>query len=105
MNDPCDDQALWGGGHTCAALAEPPDPSGWNIPGTDTYVGLRAPSWSVLWDGGLTGSGWIVLLGIAVVVGIFFLPFVFDDFVAKSKVAAFVVVLGIWLAMRIVARR
>jgi hypothetical protein len=65
----------------------------------------RLASWAPIERAGRRGRATRIVLGVAVVVGIFFLPFVFDDFVARSKAAAFVVILGIWLAMRVVARR
>jgi len=65
----------------------------------------RLASWAPIERAGRRSRATRIVLGVVVVVGIFFLPFVFDDFVARSKVAAFVVILGVWLAMRFVARR
>ncbi len=41
-----------------------------------------------------------VLLGVAVVVALFFLPFVLDDFVARSRLLAVGVVIAAWGAIR-----
>jgi hypothetical protein len=45
------------------------------------------------------------VIGAAVVAGIFFLPFFFEDFVVRSKGIALALVLAMWLAARLVARR
>jgi uncharacterized membrane protein len=44
-------------------------------------------------------------VGAMVVAAIFFVPFLLDDFVARSKVMAAAVVLGVWLVMRAAVRR
>jgi hypothetical protein len=44
-------------------------------------------------------------LGVAVVTGIFFAPFLFDDFVGRSKLVAAFLVVGMWLSMRWVLRK
>jgi hypothetical protein len=41
---------------------------------------------------------------LAVVAGMFFLPFLFEDFVARSRIAAAVVVVGSWVAVRAAMR-
>jgi hypothetical protein len=65
----------------------------------------RLGSWAPIERAGRRSRATRIVLGVAVIGGIFFLPFVFDDFVARSKLAALVVILGVWLAMRVVARR
>jgi hypothetical protein len=44
-------------------------------------------------------------IGAAIVMGIFFLPFVLEDFVGRSKLVALGLVLGLWLATRLLTRR
>jgi hypothetical protein len=44
-------------------------------------------------------------IGAAVVAGIFFLPFVFEDFVVRSKIVAIALVLALWLVARFMTRR
>jgi hypothetical protein len=44
-------------------------------------------------------------VGAVVVMGIFFVPFLLDDFVARSKLIAAGLVAGMWLAMRAVLKR
>ncbi len=86
----------------------PDTPARVDIPkGGEGFVELRdrLASWAPIERAGRRSRATRIVLGVAVVVGIFFLPFVFDDFVARSKIAAFVVILGVWLAMRVVARR
>ena len=46
-----------------------------------------------------------VAIGATIVVGIFFLPFVLEDFVGRSKLVALALVLGVWLATRLLTRR
>jgi hypothetical protein len=43
-------------------------------------------------------------IGAAIVVAIFFTPFLLEDFVARSKVIAAVLVIGMWIAMRAALR-
>jgi hypothetical protein len=86
----------------------PDAPSRVDVPkGGQRFAELRErlASWAPIERAGRRSRATRIVLGVLVVVGIFFLPFVFDDFVARSKVAAFVVILGVWLAMRVVARR
>jgi hypothetical protein len=45
-----------------------------------------------------------VALGVFVVAAIFFLPFVLDDFIARSRILAALAVAGMWLAVRRVLR-
>jgi hypothetical protein len=44
-------------------------------------------------------------VGAVVVMGIFFVPFLLDDFVARSKLVAAGLVAGMWVAMRAVLKR
>jgi hypothetical protein len=44
-------------------------------------------------------------VGAVVVIGIFFVPFLFDDFVARSKLVAAGLIAGMWIAMRAVLKR
>jgi hypothetical protein len=46
-----------------------------------------------------------LLMGVLVVAGIFFLPFILDDFVGRSKLVAASLVAVAWLAMRFALRR
>jgi hypothetical protein len=45
-----------------------------------------------------------VAMGVAVVGAIFFVPFLLEDFVARSKLVAAALVAGMWLVMRVVMR-
>jgi hypothetical protein len=45
-----------------------------------------------------------LLMGALVVAGIFFLPFLLDDFVARSKLVAAALVAATWIAMRVALR-
>ena len=42
--------------------------------------------------------------GVGIALGIFFLPFIFDDFVAHSKVVALTLIFAMWAVMRLIAR-
>jgi hypothetical protein len=70
--------------------------------GGEGFGDLRAQlaQWRAVERAGKRGRAARIALGVAVVVGIFFLPFVFEDFVARSRGLALVLVLGLWLAMR-----
>jgi hypothetical protein len=45
-----------------------------------------------------------VAVGVAVVAAIFFVPFLLEDFVARSKLVAAALVAGMWLVTRVVLR-
>jgi hypothetical protein len=45
-----------------------------------------------------------LIIGALVALGIFFLPFVFDQAIGKNKMIALALVLGLWLALRFVSR-
>ena len=51
------------------------------------------------------GTGIRLLLGAGVVAAVFFLPFLLDDFVGRSKAVAVALVLGAWAVARWVMRR
>ena len=63
-------------------------------------VRARLEQWRTIERRGRTGSGGRLLVGVAVVMALFFLPFVLDDFVARSKVLAGAVVVLAWAAIR-----
>lgn len=46
-----------------------------------------------------------VVLGVAIIFGIFFLPFFIDDVFGKSKLLAVALVLVVWIGLRFVVRR
>ncbi len=75
--------------------------------GGAAYVDLRAAlgAWRAIERTPRRGTAARVAIGAAVVGAIFFLPFVFEDFVVRSKGVALVLVLAMWLAARMVARR
>jgi hypothetical protein len=63
-------------------------------------VRARLEQWRTIERRGKAGSGVRLLLGVAVVMAMFFLPFVLDDFVARSKLLAGAVVVVAWAAIR-----
>lgn len=65
----------------------------------------RLESWGPVDRRGRRGPVVRVAIGALVVVGIFFVPFVLEDFVARSRVIAAVLVGGLWIAMRFAMRR
>ncbi len=63
-------------------------------------VRARLELWRAIERRTRRGAGVRLLLGVAVVGAMFFLPFVLDDFVARSKLLASVLVLVTWAAIR-----
>jgi len=63
-------------------------------------VRARLEQWRTIERRGKAGSGVRLLLGVAVVVAMFFLPFVLDDFVARSRLLAGGTVVVAWAAIR-----
>jgi hypothetical protein len=53
---------------------------------------------------GRRGPAMRVAMGVAVVAAIFFVPFLLEDFVARSKLVAVGLVAGMWLVMRVALR-
>ena len=75
-------------------LARDPGPKG------REQVRARLEQWRPIERRARRGAGARLLFGVAVVGAVFFLPFVLDDFAARSKVLASVVVLVTWGAIR-----
>jgi hypothetical protein len=75
--------------------------------GGDAFGDVRArlEAWRPLERRGRRGPAVRLALGAIVVVGIFFVPFLLDDFVARSKLVAAGLVVAMWLVMRVVIRR
>jgi hypothetical protein len=67
-------------------------------------VRARLESWHPIERRGRRGPLVRVAIGVAVVAGIFFIPFLLEDFVARSKVVAAGLVAGMWLVVRAVTR-
>jgi hypothetical protein len=65
----------------------------------------RLEQWRPVERRGRRGPTARLVLGGVVVAGIFFVPFLLDDFVARSKLLAAALVGGMWLAVRTVVRR
>jgi hypothetical protein len=63
-------------------------------------VRARLEQWRRIERRGKARSGVRLLVGVAVVMAMFFLPFVLDDFVARSKLLAGGVVVFAWAAIR-----
>jgi hypothetical protein len=61
-------------------------------------------SWRPIERRGRRGPAVRLLTGVLVVAGIFFLPFLLDDFVARSKLVAAALVAATWIAMRVALR-
>jgi hypothetical protein len=61
-------------------------------------------SWTTIERRGRRGPATRVAMGAAVVGAIFFVPFLLEDFVARSKLVAAGLVAGMWLVMRVVLR-
>lgn len=74
--------------------------------GGDGYTDVRATleSWRTIERRGRRGPAMRVAMGAAVVGAIFFVPFLLEDFVARSKLVAAALVAGMWLVMRVVLR-
>jgi hypothetical protein len=70
--------------------------------GGDGYGEVRAAvaQWRAIERRGRRGPAVRLAIGVAVVAAIFFLPFVLEDFVARSKLLAAALVVGAWAAMR-----
>jgi hypothetical protein len=70
--------------------------------GGDGYADVRGrlESWRSIERRGRRGPAMRVAMGAAVVAAIFFVPFLLEDFVARSKLVAVVLVAGMWLVMR-----
>jgi hypothetical protein len=75
--------------------------------GGAAYAELRArlAGWSAIERAPRRGVVTRIVIGAGVIAAIFFLPFFFEDFVARSKGIALALVLAMWLAARLVARR
>lgn len=75
--------------------------------GGDAFGEVRRAleGWRPVERRGRRGPAVRVALGAAVVLGMFFAPFLLDDFVARSKLLATGLVFGMWAAMRLVLRR
>lgn len=74
--------------------------------GGDGYTDVRGrlESWKLIERRGRRGPAMRVAMGAAVVAAIFFVPFLLEDFVARSKLVAAGLVAGMWLVMRVVLR-
>jgi hypothetical protein len=68
-------------------------------------VRRRLESWGPVERRGRRGPAVRVAIGALVVGAIFFVPFLLEDFVARSRVVAAVLVAGMWIAMRVAMRR
>jgi hypothetical protein len=71
------------------------------------YADLRAAlaTWHPIERRGRRGPAVRLAIGALVVAGIFFLPFVLEDFVARSRLLAAALVAGTWIAMRLALRQ
>jgi hypothetical protein len=69
-----------------------------------TDVRGRLESWKTIERRGRRGPAVRVAMGAAVVAAIFFVPFLLEDFVARSKLLAAALVAGMWLVMRVALR-
>jgi hypothetical protein len=67
-------------------------------------VRAAVEQWRPIERRGRRGPAVRLLIGALVVGGIFFLPFLLDDFVARSKVVAAALVAATWVAMRLALR-
>jgi len=74
--------------------------------GGEGYSDVRGmlESWTTVERRGRRGLAMRVAMGAAVVAAIFFVPFLLEDFVARSKLVAVALVAGMWLVMRLVLR-
>lgn len=75
--------------------------------GGEGYAEVRGKleSWRTIERRGRRGPAVRLAIGAAVVAAIFFVPFLLEDFVARSKLVAAALVAGTWLVMRFVTRR
>jgi hypothetical protein len=74
-----------------------------NVPrGGEGYaeVRMRLATWRAIERRGRRGPAVRLALGAVVVAGIFFVPFLRDDLLARSKLAAAGLVVGTWIVMR-----
>jgi hypothetical protein len=67
-------------------------------------VRARLELWRAIERRGRRGPAARFILGAAIVVAFFFVPFVLDDLVARSKVFSAALVVGMWVAMRAALR-
>lgn len=67
-------------------------------------VRARLETWRPVERRGRRGRAMRLVMGAVVVAGIFFLPFLLEDFVARSRVLAAALVAGMWIAMRMALR-
>ncbi len=67
-------------------------------------VRTRLETWRTVERRGRRSRAVRLATGALVVAGIFFLPFLLEDFVARSRVLAAALVAGLWLAMRVALR-
>jgi hypothetical protein len=65
----------------------------------------RLEGWRAIERRGRRGPAMRVAIGAVVVAGIFFVPFLLEDFVARSRFVAAALVAGMWIAMRAAIRR
>jgi hypothetical protein len=74
--------------------------------GGEGYADVRArlASWRAIERRGRRGPRVRIAMAALVVGGIFFVPFLLEDFVARSKLVAAGLVAGMWLVMRTVLR-
>lgn len=74
--------------------------------GGEGYSAVRGTleAWRTIERRGRRGPAMRLALGAAVVAAIFFVPFLLEDFVARSKLVAAVLVAGMWLVMRLATR-
>jgi hypothetical protein len=90
-----------------------PDPRGGGVSvvhvprGGEAFGELRTclARWGPIERRGRRGPLVRLAVGAVVVAGIFFVPFLLDDFVARSRIAAAGLVVGMWLVMRVVIGR
>jgi hypothetical protein len=75
--------------------------------GGERFGELRAriEAWRAVEPARRRGRAARLAIGAVIVVAIFFLPFVLDDFFGRSRLLALVLVVGLWLAMRVLTRR
>ena len=74
--------------------------------GGEGYADVRGrlEGWRAIERRGRRGPAMRVGVGVAVVGAIFFVPFLLEDFVARSKLVAAALVAGMWLVTRVVTR-
>jgi hypothetical protein len=93
-------------------VASDPDPGTGDVHeirvprGGEGYADVRArlESWRPVERRGRRGPAVRLVLGALVVAGIFFIPFLLDDFVVRSRILAAALVGGVWIAMRAAMR-